>query len=234
MGYNNRPRPRDPANAKSKIHTPTEPAPLQNGVKIFPDTRQAACTYCGSVYLNRHGPVTKRINDLYVSEVMVLRYRCRDCGGTFRHYPQGVDGHDQCHRLRGLAALSWALGLSLRSVSHLLNALGCDLSRMSVWRDVQAAGTSALGGWSSGHPGRVRLMGADETVLKVRGRRTVVGFVTDAESGQLVGMDVLVHRDSDGFVKWLSGYVSRFGVEAVVTDDLSNYKPVVEHLGVDR
>ena len=31
----------------------------------------------------------------------------------------------------------------------------------------------------------------------------------------------MVHRDSDGFVGWLSGYVSRFGMEAVVTDDLS-------------
>ena len=83
-------------------------------------------------------------------------------------------------RLRGLAALSWALGLSLRSVSHLLGALGCDLSRMSVWRDVQAAGTIALGGWLSKDRGRVRLMGVDETVLKVGGNRTVVGFVTDA------------------------------------------------------
>ena len=26
----------------------------------------------------------------------------------------------------------------------------------------------------------------------------------------------------------------RFGVEAMVTDDLSTYKPVVEHLGVDH
>ena len=177
-------------------------------VKLYPDTRPAACTYCGSVYLNRHGEVTKRINDLYISEVTALRYRCCDCGRTFRHYPEGVDRHDQSHRLRGLAALSWALGLSLRSVSHLLGALGCDLSRISVWRDVQAAGTSALGGWLSGRHGRVRLIGADETVLKVRGRRAVVGFVTDAESGRLVGMDVLVHRDSDGFVKWLSGYVT--------------------------
>ena len=177
-------------------------------VKLYPDTRPAACTYCGSVYLNRHGEVTKRINDLYISEVTALRYRCCDCGRTFRHYPEGVDRHDQSHRLRGLAALSWALGLSLRSVSHLLGALGCDLSRMSVWRDVQAAGTSALGGWLSGHHGRVRLIGADETVLKVRGRRAVVGFVTDAESGRLVGMDVLVQRDNDGFVKWLSGYVT--------------------------
>ena len=203
-------------------------------VKTFPDTRPSACPYCGSVYLNRHGLATKRINDLYVSEVTAHRYRCCDCGRTFRHYPQGVDGHDQSHRLRGLAALSWALGLSLRSVSHLLSALGCDLSRMSVWRDVQESGSNTLDGWLSRVRGQVRLMGADETVLKVRGKRMMVGFVTDAESGRLVGMDVLVQRDSNGFVKWLSEYVSRFGVEAMLTDDLNTYKPVVGHLGVDH
>ena len=204
-------------------------------VKLFPDTRPSACPHCGSVYLIRHGPVTKRISDLYIDEVTVHRYRCRGCGRTFRHYPQGVDHHDQSMRLRGLAALSWALGLSLRSVSHLLSALGCELSRMSVWRDVQEAGSNSLNGWLIGHRGgRVRLMGADETVLKVGGKRVVVGFVTDAESGRLVGMDVLAERDSDGFVRWLEGYVSRFGVEAVVTDDLNTYKPVVEHLGVEH
>ena len=120
-------------------------------VKTVPDTRSAACTYCGSVYLNRHGPVTKRIFGLYVSEVTAVRYRCYDCGRRFRHYPQGIDRHDQSHRLRGLAALSWALGLSLRSASHLLSTLGCDLPRMSVWRDVQESGSNALGGWLSGH-----------------------------------------------------------------------------------
>ena len=200
-------------------------------VKTFPDTRPSACPYCGSVCLIRHGLVTKRIRDLYISEVTVQRYRCCDCERTFRRYPHGVDRHDQSHRLRGLAALSWALGLSLRSVSHLLGALGCELSRMSVWRDVQAVGTSALGGWLSGHRGRVRLMGADETVVKVKGKQTVVGFVTDAQSGQLVGMDVLVDRSSDDFVGWLQEYVSRFGVESMVTDDLNTYKPVVESLG---
>lgn len=203
-------------------------------VKLFPDTRPPACPQCGGVRLNRHGLVTKRISDLHVSEVTAIRYRCCDCGRTFRHYPQGVDHHDQSMRLRGLAALSWALGLSLRSVSHLLSALGCELSRMSVWRDVQEAGSNSLDGWLSKHRGRVRLMGADETVVKVRGRRMVVGFATDAESGQLVGMDVLAERDSDGFVRWLESYVRRFGVEAMVTDDLNTYKPAVEHLGVDH
>ncbi len=78
------------------------------------------------------------------------------------------------------------------------------------------------------------MMGADETVVKVKGKKTVVGFVTDAQSGRLLGMDVLVDRDSEGFVKWLERYVSRFGVEAVVTDDLNTYKPVVEHLGMEH
>ena len=62
--------------------------------------------------------------------------------------------------------------------------------------------------------------GDDETVLKVKGKRTVVGFVTDAATGQLLGMDVLVA----GQLKWLEGYVSR---SWRLTDDL---QPVVEHL----
>ena len=163
-------------------------------VKVLPATRPSACPHCGSVYLNRHGPVTKPVRDLYASEVTAYRYRCCDCGRTFRHYPRGVDHHDQSHRLRALAALSWVLGLSLRSVSHLLGALGCGLPRMSVWRDVQQAGTSAPDGWLSRVRAHVRVMGADETVLKMRGRRTVVGFVTDAAIGRLLGMDVLVER----------------------------------------
>ena len=33
-------------------------------VKSVPDTRPAACPHCGSVYLHRHGAVTKPIKDL--------------------------------------------------------------------------------------------------------------------------------------------------------------------------
>lgn len=202
-------------------------------VKPHPDSRPAACRYCGSVYLHRHGAVAKPITDLYLDEVTVLRYRCVDCERTFRHYPDGVDRHDQSMRLRGLAALVWALGLSHRSVGHVLGALGCELSPMSSWRDVQEVGSGASR-WVSRARGRVRVMGADETVVKLRGEKVVVGFVTDAESGQIVGMDVLVERDSDGFTNWLSGYVEALGVEAVVTDDLATYKPVVERLWVDH
>ena len=82
--------------------------------------------------------------------------------------------------------------------------------------------------------GKAPVMGADETIVKVRGKAKLVGFVTDAESGELLGIDLLVERGSDGFVDWLKGYVERLGVEAVVTDDLSTYKPVVDRLGLEH
>lgn len=203
-------------------------------VKEYPDTRPSSCPYCSGVIFHRHGVVQKAIRALYVKRVRALRYRCVECGRTFRHYPEGVDGHVQSKRLRALAALSWALGLSHRSVSDLLSSLGCGLSRMSSWRDVQEAGTKAVGGWLGRMRGRVSVLGADETVVKVRGKRVVVGFATDAVSGGLLGIDILADRDSEGFVRWLSGYVGRLGVRALVSDDLSTYKPVAERLGVEH
>ena len=35
-------------------------------VKDYPDTRPQGCPHCGSVFLHRHGEVTKPIRDLYV------------------------------------------------------------------------------------------------------------------------------------------------------------------------
>jgi len=49
-------------------------------------------------------------------------------------------GADQTARLVHLAALMWALGLSLRQVVLILAAFGVKLSRMSVWRDGQQIG----------------------------------------------------------------------------------------------
>ena len=43
-----------------------------------------------------------------------------------------------------------------------------------------------------------------------------------------------VERDSDGFMEWLGDFARDFGVEAMVADDLSAYKPAVERLGVDH
>ena len=77
-------------------------------------------------------------------------------------------------------------------------------------------------------------MGADETVVRVKGVKKVGGVVTDAETGQVLGLDALIARDSGGFMEWLRDFASDYGVEAMVTDDLNTYKPVVERLGIDH
>ena len=100
-------------------------------VNRYPDARPSSCPHCARVAFHKHARLEKPIKDLYIERVTVIRYKCVDCGGTFRSYPDGVDGRAQSKRLRALAALSWALGLSHRSVGHLLTALGCELSRMS-------------------------------------------------------------------------------------------------------
>ena len=67
----------------------------------------------------------------------------------------------------------------------------------------------------------------------MKGETTVVGVVADAETGRVLGLEVLVERDSDGFMEWLGDFVSDYGVKAMAADDLSAYKPVVERLGIE-
>ena len=42
-----------------------------------------------------------------------------------------------------------------------------------------------------GARGQVRIVGAYEPSVKIKGKQIAVGFVTDAASGQLLGMEVL-------------------------------------------
>ena len=46
-------------------------------------------------------------------------------------------------------------------------------------------------------------MDTDETIVKVRVKVKLVGFVADAESGEMLGAYMLMERDSDGFADWL-------------------------------
>ena len=134
----------------------------------------------------------------------------------------------------GWAALAWALGLSLRSESHLLAAFGVSISRMSARRDVQEAGRNARRKQPGQAFGHMAAIGADETVVRVKGEKAVAGVATDAATGEVLGLDVLVERDSDGFADWLRDFVRDFGVEAMAADNLSAYKPVVRRLGLDH
>ena len=203
-------------------------------VNAYSHTRPSRCPRWEGGILHRHGEVSKRVKDMYVDEVTAIRYRCVGCGRAFTHYPQGVARNGCSVRLSALMSLMWVLGLSHRSVECVLTALGCPAYRMSSWRVAQEVGKAAHGMGKSAMSDNAPAIGADETIVKARGKAKLVGFVADAKSGEPLGIDMLVERDSDGFAGWLKGYVVRLGAKAVVTDDLSTYKPVVDRRGLEH
>jgi transposase-like protein len=201
-------------------------------VNLTPTIRPDHCPYCGHWRVHRHGSVPKRLRDHQVEQVVAERYRCTGCGRTFRHYPAGVTHQQQSQRLVVLATLLWGFGLSHRAAALLLAAFGASLERMSVWRDVQRVGAALRRRRLP--PGTVRVLGADETVYRVRGREVVVGFVVDDLSGQTVGVELLVHRDAATVRAWLEPYVQALGVEVVVTDEQRSYGVVADELGLEQ
>ncbi|MBA3616022.1 MAG: transposase [Rubrobacteraceae bacterium] len=203
-------------------------------VNLRPTARPRACPYCKKSILHRHGTVLKPIKDHKIQrEVEAHRYKCVSWGRTFRHYPNGVTSKDQSQRTVVLAALMYGLGLSCSAASHLLGALGAEVSQITVWRDAQEAGEALR---RSRPAGRVRIasLGADETIFKVRGREVVVGFVVDAQSGKTMGFEVLFEGDGQAFKKWLEPYVKEFGVEVLVTDDNDSYGVAASELGLSH
>ena len=132
-------------------------------------------------------------------------------------------------------------GVSTRRVEDLVQALGCagisksEVSRICQQLDqqVQAFRERHRDRLRAGLalrqrrqlPADVQVLGADETVVRVRGQAQLIGFVVDAASGQTLGVDMLV----ESVAGW---YAQALGVEVLVTDDLATYKPVSLQLGL--
>jgi len=200
-------------------------------VNTQPTERPSACRYCGHWCLHRHGTVTKPLRDHRQAEVTVERYRCVACGRTFRHYPDGVTARDQSQRTVVLAALLYGLGLSCHAAARLLSALDVAVCGMTVWRDAQEAGEALRRTRPSG---RVRVLGVDETLYRVKGQETIVGMVTNGQSGLTVDFTVLGSTDSATFERWLAPYVRQYGVEVMVSDEHASYGVVSANLGLEH
>jgi len=199
-------------------------------VKARPSSRPQECPHCHSPILHIHQRVNKQLIDTKFQKVKALRYKCAECDRTFRCYPEGVGRKLQSQRLQVIAVILWGLGLSLEGASAALEAMEAGIGKTTVWRDVQEAGQALRG--KRRWPGKVRVIGVDETAFKVRGEVVIVGFVVDGK-GELIGFDLLLGRDGSSFVKWLRGYVEGLGVEVVVRDDLGTYQTVLEQLPLD-
>lgn len=177
----------------------------------------------------RWGTHTKTVCDPQLHQVTVQRYRCCRCRCDFCVYPDGVDRATQTVRLRHLATLTWAFGLSLRSVVAVFGAFRLELSRMSVWRDGQQVATQIR---QQRQQRSVRVLGLDGTGTRVQGQPTGTVVAVDLGMGVPVAVAALDEKDPAAVVVWLRPLVQQLGVEVIVTDDLGSYRRVAEELGV--
>jgi transposase-like protein len=206
-------------------------------VNPAPAARPKQCPYCTGELLQRWGAVSKPLRDTDFEVVRAYRFRCTECGRTFRHYPEGVDKADMSQRLRTLSAMAWRMGLSLRGVGIIFSAFGEGLapSRMSVWRAVQDKGEELRRtAKAHQHKHKVRVLGVDGAWIRLNGQTTGVMVCVDMGSGQMVSMEVVDEHDPEAVCQWLRPLVEELGVEVIVTDDLTTYNTVEEQLKVDK
>jgi len=178
------------------------------------------CPHCGSELLQSWGYIAKNIQDLEQISAAVHRYRCTECGRTFRHYPEGVDRANQTIRLRKMAAIAWVMGLSSRDVVDVFNQLGIDVSHMTVWREGRELARELQ---EREVQEAVRKYALDRVFLPGVSSRFGVVVVIDTGMGKRVILGTLDEFNPRPVKSWLELLIQDTGFEVVIagTDYLS-------------
>ena len=198
------------------------------------------CPYegCAGQFFKQHGlrGEEKAIRDLHYAQVKSFRQRCLRCGRTFRVYPQGVSTGQQSDRLKAITVLLYVLGLSYGGVADFLSALGMAVSKTTVYNNVQEAGVASRSRQQAAvaSGGKKAIIGSDGTYVKVKGEKVGIQVVVDDQSGDLLGLDIVVSENSEEVRKIVKQVAEQVDAEVLVSDDLDVYKGVADELGLDH
>jgi transposase-like protein len=180
--------------------------------------------------------VRKNVRDSEYEEVIARRYKCLRCGRTFRVYPQGVQAGQISQRVKGMGVMLYVLGLSYGAVALMLEALGVDLSKSSVYRAVQAAAEAVPGMKRTeillGY--RTKAIGGDLTSVKCKGQWLPIGVVVDPINGLVLTIDHLEGEDAQTLQEWIEPIADQVGAHTLVTDDADAFKQVADEAGLDH
>lgn len=195
-----------------------------------PQKRPERCPYCSCEILQSWGQLAKNLQDIQNGVAEVHRYRCSECGRTFRQYPQGVDRSVQSQRMRKMAALAYVIGLSSRDVVSIFKQLGFELSRMTVWREGREFARSLQ---EHEIQSSTRKYSLDHEYLHGISSRFGVVVVLDAGGDKRAVLGTLDEFNPRQVKKWLEAITSDFDfkVTIVSTDILSPPTPLVPDPG---
>ena len=181
-------------------------------------TPPGQCPRCGTDAWHKWGrPKLRKIVDVNVTHVTTQRYRCKHCGKTVTARPKGVGRAGRSHSFMALLGVLYALGLSHRGIETALGLFGHSVDHVSSWRDIQRLGKAVKRRLPEG---KARVVGVDETWVKIKDRSRPVGVVIDV-GGRVLSIE-LTGPEFD-YESWFESMADELGVEVVVTDDSTDY-----------
>ncbi|TAH51633.1 MAG: hypothetical protein EYC68_09725 [Chloroflexota bacterium] len=211
--------------------------------KVMPDQIQpptccpsrAGKKKCKGRYFKLHQVVCRKpLRDTKFEEVICHRYRCLKCHGSFRAYPSGVSNDHLSQRLQALSVLLYILGLSYQGVADLLGSLEHPISKGTAFNNVQAAGARVQqlrNARVKELAGKVKVLSADFTHVKCKGKDALVAVATAALSGEPLCFEILEAEAAYRVEQWLKDLARVLGAEILVTDELIT---VADHLGLQH
>jgi transposase len=179
------------------------------------DSRPRHCPYCGSPILQGWGKVPRTVRDKHEHTTEIPRYRCSECERTFRFYPTGVDRSEQTQRIKQLAALAWAMGLSVRDVVEVMDDLGVNLSRMTVWREGRALAERFD---KQGKTGSLKRYSIDPIYIHKISTRLGVVVAIDLGDGRSVVLGTLNEHNPKIVRDWLEGLVADLEIDVSIME----------------
>src|SRR5208337_4938957 len=139
-------------------------------------------------------------------------------------------------RVKGMGVMLYLLGLSYGAAVLMLEALGVNLSKSSIYRTVQAT-AEALPGMKrtellQGY--RTKAIGGDLTSVKCKGQWLPIGVIVDPIHGLVLSIDHLDGEDAQTLKDWVEPIADQVGAHTLVTDDADAFKEVADRSGLDH
>lgn len=196
------------------------------------------CVYddCQGMHFRHHQEAKKALKDTVYAEVVAQRYECLSCRRTFRVYPEGVNRGQTSLRVKGLAVMLYALGLSYEGTSLALEALGIYMAKSSVYEAMQDAARRVPGLKREQvfEETRTPALGADLTSVKCNGQWLTLGLAVDDTDGMVLTVDELSGEDAETLKEWVGPVAKAVGAKLLVTDDADSFKQTADALDIEQ